>query len=103
MEKDLKCWSIICWSRVTGRLLKCARPSGFLSTTTPTAVGMAANSSSPSPLTGQANTADVVDALKSGTDREGLCVCQGGSLASSVGPLQDSHYNSREAGSFLST
>lgn len=78
------------------------RPSGFLSTTTPTAVGIAANSLSPSPLRGQANTADVVDALKSGTDREGLCVCQGGSLASSVGPLQDSHYNSREGGSFIS-
>lgn len=103
MEKDLECWSIIGWSRVTSRLLKHARPSGFLNTTTPTAVGMAANSLSPSPLTGQANTVDVIDSLKSRTDREGLCVIQGGSLASSVGPLQDSHYNSREGTGFIST
>lgn len=94
MKKNLECWSISGWSRVPGRLLKCARPSGFLSTTTPTAVGMAANFYRP-----HAFQDKQILWVSSTLSKVGLTekdsVFAKGSLASSVGPQQDSLYNSQ--------
>lgn len=102
MKKDLECWRIVGWSRVPGRLLKCARPSGFLSTTTPTAVGMAANFYCPHALQDKqilrmsSTLSKVITSLKN-TEKDSV-------FAKGVPCFQqDSLYNSRWGGASLST
>lgn len=91
MKNNLECWSISGWSRVPGRLLKCARPSAG---TTPTAVGMAANFYRPHALRDK-QILRVSSTLSKVGLTEKDSVFAKGSLASSVGPQQDSLYNSQ--------